>query len=87
MPLGDQCKKCFDEYCWDGSLDSDSSDLPVNYTLEGMTNGAEHTTNSSNESGKGKGKTSGGLSLLYGGKHTSVLGVVVALLAVCLVGF
>ncbi|GBL47878.1 hypothetical_protein [Candidozyma auris] len=35
----DQCKKCFDKYCWDGSV-YEGADYyrPVNYTIDGLTN-------------------------------------------------
>lgn len=35
----DQCKKCFQNYCWDGSVKPDPKyQFPVNFTLEGLTN-------------------------------------------------
>lgn len=39
----DQCKQCFDEYCWDGSLD-DRTPF-VNFTTLGTTNGTEDNGN------------------------------------------
>ncbi|EMG49274.1 PLB3 Lysophospholipase 3 [Candida maltosa Xu316] len=36
----DQCKQCFERYCWDGTLSRDSS-INVNFTTEGSTNGTE----------------------------------------------
>ncbi|KAI5959280.1 uncharacterized protein KGF55_005430 [Candida pseudojiufengensis] len=37
----DQCKKCFERYCWDGSLDSEGT--KYNFTDTGTTNGQEET--------------------------------------------
>lgn len=35
----DQCKKCFDDYCWDGTTYEDPDYyFPVNFTLTGLTN-------------------------------------------------
>lgn len=39
----DQCKQCFETYCWDGSLDSTSAN--VNFTTTGTTNGTEDNGN------------------------------------------
>ncbi|CAI5756204.1 unnamed protein product [Candida verbasci] len=35
----DQCKQCFERYCWDGTLDT--ADIKVNYTDNGTTNSTE----------------------------------------------
>ncbi|KAI5957248.1 hypothetical protein KGF54_000176 [Candida jiufengensis] len=37
----DQCKKCFERYCWDGSLNSEETNQ--NFTSTGTTNGQEET--------------------------------------------
>ncbi|GME96241.1 unnamed protein product [Ambrosiozyma monospora] len=79
MPLGDQCSKCFDEYCWDGSLNTDLNDVSVNFTEDGMTNDDESTNATS-----GASSSFGGL-LNYG--LISTWGFIASLLVVCLVGF
>ncbi|QBM90653.1 lysophospholipase [Metschnikowia aff. pulcherrima] len=48
----DQCKLCFEEYCWDGTIDDLTPGL--NFTTEGTTNGEESTGNT----------TSSGVSLI-----------------------
>lgn len=36
----DQCKKCFDAYCWDGQTFNDAQYYPpINFTGDGLTNG------------------------------------------------
>ncbi|ODV81074.1 uncharacterized protein CANTADRAFT_62597 [Suhomyces tanzawaensis NRRL Y-17324] len=40
----DQCKQCFQRYCWDGKFDS-SQDAGLNFTETGLTNGPESTGN------------------------------------------
>lgn len=40
----DQCKECFSNYCWDGTLDT-SSNPGINFTTTGQTNGPEKTGN------------------------------------------
>ncbi|GEQ67481.1 hypothetical protein JCM33374_g1146 [Metschnikowia sp. JCM 33374] len=49
----DQCKRCFEEYCWDGTIDT--STPKINFTTSGTTNGREDTGNVT---------TSGGFSLI-----------------------
>lgn len=39
----DQCKQCFQKYCWDGSLDDSTAN--INFTTTGTTNGSEETGN------------------------------------------
>ncbi|WPK27627.1 hypothetical protein PUMCH_005023 [Australozyma saopauloensis] len=39
----DQCKRCFQKYCWDGTIDA--SEPKVNFTTEGTTNGNEDNGN------------------------------------------
>lgn len=39
----DQCKKCFEKYCWNGEIDSSSP--KVNFTTTGTTNGNEDDGN------------------------------------------
>ncbi|EEQ37402.1 Lysophospholipase 1 [Clavispora lusitaniae] len=39
----EQCKKCFDTYCWDGSIDT--SEPGVNFTSTGSTSGPEENGN------------------------------------------
>ncbi|CAN3363214.1 lysophospholipase 1 [Diutina catenulata] len=34
----DECKKCFDKYCWDGSVYEGNYSAPVNFTTTGLTN-------------------------------------------------
>lgn len=36
----EQCQKCFERYCWDGSVSTSSKPYyrPVNFTLDGLTN-------------------------------------------------
>ncbi|GME82421.1 unnamed protein product [Ambrosiozyma monospora] len=76
MPLGPQCQKCFDEYCWDGSLDSSDS-YNINFTADGMTNDSD-TTNAS----------SGASSLLFGkNSFMNTWGVIAAVLVVCMISF
>lgn len=53
----EQCQKCFQKYCWDGSIHDGA--VGVNFTLTGSTNGQESTGNTSSAS-----------SLLNGGKRT-----------------
>ncbi|ODV83703.1 hypothetical protein CANARDRAFT_9267 [[Candida] arabinofermentans NRRL YB-2248] len=72
MPIGDQCQSCFDEYCWDGTIDTDS-DVPVNFTETGMTNEDEDTNN-----------TSGATSLISNPVNWKT---VAALLVACLLTF
>ena len=38
----EQCKRCFEKYCWDGSLDTDDENR-LNFTSEGTTSGNEGT--------------------------------------------
>lgn len=38
----EQCQKCFEEYCWDGTLDT-SSNPGVNFTATGITNDDDET--------------------------------------------
>lgn len=33
------CQRCFEEYCWDGSLYEETISRDVNFTLDGLTNG------------------------------------------------
>ncbi|GME91846.1 unnamed protein product [[Candida] boidinii] len=42
LPIGDQCQRCFDEYCWDGSIDSTYNANVVNFTDSGMTSGPQN---------------------------------------------
>ncbi|OWB74343.1 hypothetical protein B5S31_g4132 [[Candida] boidinii] len=42
LEIGDQCQRCFDEYCWDGSLDSTYNANMVNFTDSGMTTGPQN---------------------------------------------
>lgn len=67
----DQCKQCFQEYCWDGSIDSSTPNL--NFTAEGTTNGTQNTGT----------KTSGGYSIIrsVGGNYGLLQALVYALLA------
>ncbi|KAG7880337.1 hypothetical protein KL905_003006 [Ogataea polymorpha] len=41
--LGDQCQRCFDTYCWDGTIDSDEATIGVNFTDSGLTLQSEET--------------------------------------------
>ncbi|GME80838.1 unnamed protein product [Ambrosiozyma monospora] len=76
MPLGPQCQKCFDKYCWDGSLDSSDSHN-INFTADGMTNGSD-TTNAS----------SGSCRLLFGkNSFVSTWGIIIGIFVVCMTGF
>ncbi|KAH3663593.1 hypothetical protein OGAPHI_004994 [Ogataea philodendri] len=43
LEMGDQCQRCFDEYCWDGTLDTNENDIGVNFTQSGLTSGDEQT--------------------------------------------
>lgn len=67
----DQCKECFDKYCWDGS--TDDSTPGVNFTETGTTTGKEDTGNS----------TSGASSLIWnkGDKYNLLKLIGYALLA------
>ena len=40
IPMGDQCQKCFDEYCWDGSTDSTYNKVVSGYRDYGMRFGS-----------------------------------------------
>ncbi|RCK66000.1 Lysophospholipase 3 [Candida viswanathii] len=66
----DQCKLCFERYCWDGSLSNDDA-ININFTTDGVTNGTETL------------KVNGG-SLI--GISWSVWGVLLACLSACLLG-
>ncbi|KAG5418330.1 plb1 [Candida metapsilosis] len=39
----EQCKKCFERYCWDGTLDSKDAHEKLNFTDQGTTTGNEGT--------------------------------------------
>ncbi|KAM9889392.1 hypothetical protein OXX79_012178 [Metschnikowia pulcherrima] len=56
----DQCKSCFEEYCWDGTIDDSTPGL--NFTTEGTTNGEESTGNT----------TSSGVSLIGSGANHGI---------------
>ncbi|KAM9900553.1 hypothetical protein OXX79_005062 [Metschnikowia pulcherrima] len=56
----DQCKSCFEEYCWDGTIDDSTPGL--NFTTEGTTNGEESTGNT----------TSNGVSLFGSGANHGI---------------
>ena len=56
----DQCKLCFEEYCWDGTIDDLTPGL--NFTTEGTTNGEESTGNT----------TSSGVSLIGSGANHGI---------------
>ncbi|OBA19477.1 hypothetical protein METBIDRAFT_33162 [Metschnikowia bicuspidata var. bicuspidata NRRL YB-4993] len=58
----DQCKQCFEEYCWDGTIDDSAPG--VNFTTEGTTDDAENTGNVS---------TSFGYSLIRSNKNYALL--------------
>lgn len=69
----EQCKRCFERYCWDGTLDT--SEPNVNFTNTGTTNGTENTT------------TSHAVSLIDGGRFSYqwVQRIAYALLAILVV--
>lgn len=48
MDQTDQCKKCFQDYCWDGTLDTESTP-GVNFTETGTTGGSDDTVSSLGE--------------------------------------
>ena len=54
----DQCKQCFQRYCWDGSLDSTGTKL--NFTETGTTNGEESSLESVSTSSSSSSSTSHG---------------------------
>ena len=56
----DQCKRCFEEYCWDGTIDDLSPGM--NFTEEGTTNDEESTGNT----------TSSGVSLIESGVNYGI---------------
>ncbi|KAM9932939.1 hypothetical protein OXX80_007446 [Metschnikowia pulcherrima] len=56
----DQCKRCFEEYCWDGTIDDSSPGM--NFTEEGTTNDEESTGNT----------TSSGVSLIGSGVNYGI---------------
>lgn len=58
----DQCKRCFQKYCWDGSLDTSAP--KINFTTEGTTNGNEDNGNRT---------VSAGFSLKFSNNKFSVL--------------
>ncbi|CDK29602.1 unnamed protein product [Kuraishia capsulata CBS 1993] len=70
--IGEQCTKCFSEYCWDGSYDDDSV-IGVNYTTDGLTNGDQSTEGSSGTAKSGASFVNPGWALV-----TTVLAVVMA---------
>lgn len=37
----EQCKQCFERYCWDGSLDTTTNEDRINFTSEGTTSDSE----------------------------------------------
>ncbi|KAG7844883.1 hypothetical protein KL941_003623 [Ogataea angusta] len=41
--LGDQCQKCFDTYCWDGTIDTNEDTIGVNFTASGLTSNSDET--------------------------------------------
>lgn len=59
----DQCKQCFERYCWDGSLDSEGTKL--NFTETGTTNGEESSLESASTSSSTSSSSS---SSSHGGK-------------------
>ena len=62
----DQCKSCFNKYCWNGDLDS--TDQPgVNFTTTGLTDGEN--------------RISSGVSLIFGNSHQIMMSIGYALLA------
>ena len=62
----DQCKSCFNKYCWNGDLDS--TDQPgVNFTTTGLTDGEN--------------RISSGVSLIFGNSHQIMKSIGYALLA------
>ena len=62
----DQCKSCFDKYCWNGDLDS--TDQPgVNFTTSGLTDGEN--------------QISSGVSLIFENSHQIMKSIGYALLA------
>ena len=67
----DQCKRCFEKYCWDGILDT--SPPKVNFTSEGTTNGPEED---------GVRIVSDAFSLTFSGKCSSLRLLGTCLLAV-----
>lgn len=69
----EQCKKCFQQYCWDGSLDT--GPVNVNFTTTGTTNGTNNVGNRT---------ISGAVSILAyaSGSYTWVRAVGYALLVV-----
>ncbi|AOA64647.1 Phospholipase B [Komagataella phaffii CBS 7435] len=34
----EQCRRCFENYCWNGDIDTSTEDIPVNFTTTGATN-------------------------------------------------
>lgn len=71
----DECLSCFDEYCWDGSLDTDAN-VPVNFTDDGTTNGNEDVCGSETNSTDCARFTNGALTL---SSHGTLLTVLLAL--------
>lgn len=68
----DQCKQCFERYCWDGSIDNREPN--INFTNTGTTNGTENTT------------TSGAIALIEGGSNYSLVrNTVYAMLVVLMI--
>ena len=41
LEQSDQCKKCFEKYCWDGKLTTNADAININFTTEGTTNDTE----------------------------------------------
>lgn len=65
LAMGDQCKSCFDNYCWDGTIDSSEEDLPNAFTDDGLyyDDGSSSSTESSegpSATGSSSGSGSGG---------------------------
>lgn len=50
LSMGDQCKKCFDKYCWDGSLDPTLKNIPDSFNDEGVYNSSVANGTSSSSS-------------------------------------
>ncbi|QPG73385.1 hypothetical protein FOA43_000695 [Brettanomyces nanus] len=48
--LGDQCKRCFDRYCWDGSIAGSNVTTPNAFTDDGMYYASNSTNGSSSNS-------------------------------------
>ncbi|VUG19152.1 PLB1 [Brettanomyces bruxellensis] len=69
LSMGTQCKKCFDKYCWDGTVSNSSDYLPDSFTNDGeyVSNSTEDESSSTASSDQAPESTSAPSSRSKGG--------------------